>query len=269
MTQQKVALLGGGKMGEALLAGLVRANGADSVVVTEHVSERAAQLRELYGVRTPSAAEAAAWADTVVVSVKPADVGSVLDGIRDHVDSETLVVSIAAGLPTAFLSSHLPAGQPVVRVMPNTPAFVGAGMSVMSAGTAATDAHLDRAEQVLATVGRVRRVDEAQQDAVTAVSGSGPAYFFYVVEAMADAGVALGLDRDVATELAVQTAYGAGLMLHETGEDPAVLRANVTSPNGTTAAAVAAFDELDVRASFAAAMKACRDRSAELGAQFG
>jgi len=267
MTEQRVAFIGGGKMGEALIAGLVRSGDADSVSVTEPVAARSDELRERYGVRTPSATEAAAWADTVVVSVKPGVVGAVLDEIRGALRPDTLVVSIAAGVTTDFIASHLPAGQPVVRVMPNTPAFVGAGMSVLSAGASAGDDHLDRAEQVLGTVGRVLRVDESQQDAVTAVSGSGPAYFFYVVESMADAGVALGLDRAVATELAVQTAYGAGLMLHETGEDPAVLRANVTSPNGTTAAAVASFDDQQVRASFETAMRACRDRSVELGAQ--
>ena len=199
------------------------------------------------------------------MSVKPVDVAAVLDSVRDVLAPDAVVVSIAAGLSTSFLAAQLSPGQPIVRVMPNTPAFVGAGMSVLSAGSSATEAHLDRAERLLSTVGRVRRVDEPLQDAVTAVSGSGPAYFFYVVEAMADAGVALGLDRELATELAVETAYGAGLLLHETGVDPAQLRRNVTSPGGTTAAAIASFDERDVPGHVLAAMRACRDRSVEMG----
>jgi pyrroline-5-carboxylate reductase len=264
-TTEKVALLGGGKMGEALLAGIVRASGPGHVVVVEQLEDRAADLRARYGVDTPTAGEAAAWADTVVVAVKPHAVAGVLDHISAHLAPTTVVVSIAAGLSTSFLAEHLPQGQPVVRVMPNTPASVGAGMSVLSAGASATDVHLDRAERLLAPVGRVLRVPEDQQDAVTAVSGSGPAYFFLLVEAMAAAGEALGLDHEVATALAAQTAYGAGAMLHESPDDPAVLRANVTSPGGTTAAAIASFEDQGLRAAVQAAMTACRDRSVEMG----
>jgi pyrroline-5-carboxylate reductase len=252
-------------MGEALLAGIVRASGPESVVVVERFEDRAAQLRESYGVATPTAVEAAAWADTVVVCVKPADVAATLAEVAGALRGDTLVVSVAAGLSTDVVGRPLADGQPVVRVMPNTPAFVGQGMSVMSAGATAGPEHLDRAERLLATVGRVLRVEESQQDAVTAVSGSGPAYVFYLVEAMVEAGVALGLAPDVARELAVQTAHGAGTMLRESGEDPAVLRTNVTSPGGTTAAAVRTFDERELRATVLAAMTACRDRSAELG----
>jgi pyrroline-5-carboxylate reductase len=262
---ENVALLGGGKMGEALLAGIVLSSDPGSVVVVEQDAGRAAALRERYGVPTPTATEAAAWADTVVVAVKPNGVAAVLEEIRGALGPATVVVSIAAGLSTDSLAAHLAPGQPVVRVMPNTPASVGAGMSVLSPGASATEADLDRAERILSTVGRVLRVPESQQDAVTAVSGSGPAYFFYVVEAMADAGVALGLGREVATELAAQTAYGAGLMLHGSGADPATLRANVTSPGGTTAAAIASFDEHGLRTTVRAAMTACRDRSVEMG----
>lgn len=264
-SRDTIALVGGGKMGEALLAGLVREAGPEHVVVVEPVAERAAGLRERYGIGTPDLIDAVTGADTVVVCVKPAGVGGVLDAIRDVVPRSTVVVSIAAGLPTSFLESHLAADQPVVRVMPNTPSFLGAGMAAMSPGSSADESHLDRAEQVLAAVGRVVRVDEELQDAVTAVSGSGPAYVFYLVEAMADAGVALGLDREIAVELAVQTAYGAGLMLREAGEAPSTLRANVTSPNGTTAAAIASLDDSGARDVVAKAMRAARDRSVEMG----
>ena len=263
----RVALLGGGKMGEALLAGLVRANGPSSVVVAERFADRAAELHERYGVATATSAEAAIGADTVVLAVKPADVSTVLADIRAVLRPDTLVVSVAAGVTTQFLADHLPDRQPVVRVMPNTPAFVGQGMSVLSPGASATAAHLDRAEGVLSSVGRVMRVDESAQDAVTAVSGSGPAYFFYVVEAMRDAGVSLGLDREVALELAIQTALGAGTMMRESTDDPAVLRGNVTSPNGTTARAIETFDERGLRDVVLAAMQAARDRSAELGGE--
>jgi pyrroline-5-carboxylate reductase len=265
MSGGHIALLGGGKMGEALLAGVVRAGGPDSVVVVERFEERAAQLRADYGVRTTDARTAASAASTVIVAVKPGDVDGVLRDIADVLPSDALVVSVAAGLTTTRLAAALRPGQPVVRVMPNTPAFVGAGMSVMSAGSSASPEHLDRAEALLAPVGRVARVDEHLQDAVTAVSGSGPAYVFYLVEAMVDAGVSLGLPRELATELAVQTAFGAGALLRESGEDPAVLRTNVTSPGGTTAAAVAVFDERGLRDVVRAALEACRDRSVEMG----
>lgn len=260
-----VALLGAGKMGEALLAGIVRAGGPESAVVVELVEERAAQLRDTYGVRTTDARTAVADASAVIVAVKPADVDAVLHDVADALPADALVVSVAAGVSTAQLASALRPGQPVVRVMPNTPAFVGAGMSVMSAGASAGPEHLDRAEALLAPVGRVARVEEHLQDAVTAVSGSGPAYVFYLVESMVDAGVALGLPRDLATELAVQTAFGAGALLRESGEDPAVLRTNVTSPGGTTAAAIRVLDERGARETIAAALEACRDRSVEMG----
>jgi pyrroline-5-carboxylate reductase len=174
------------------------------------------------------------------------------------------VVSLAAGVSTASLAQHLPAGTPVVRVMPNTPALVGQGMSVMSPGAGCPQQSLDLAEAVLGAVGQVRQVAEAHQDAVTALSGSGPAYVLYVVEAMIDAGVLLGLPRPLARDLAVQTVLGAATMVAGTGEHPTVLRENVTSPGGTTAAALHLLDEAAVKAAFARAMRAARDRSAEL-----
>jgi pyrroline-5-carboxylate reductase len=171
---------------------------------------------------------------------------------------------VAAGIPAADIETHLPAEVPVVRVMPNTPMLVGQAMSAIAPGTAAGPDHLAQAEELLQTVGRVVRVPEAQMDAVTAVSGSGPAYLYLVVEAMIDAGVLLGLPRSLASELAVQTALGAATMLSETGEHPVALRGAVTSPGGTTAAAIRELEDAGLRAAFYNALEACRDRARDL-----
>lgn len=261
------AVLGAGVMGETLLSGLLRSGRPPAeLLITEKRPERAAALTEKYGVEVVSNAEAAKRADTLVVVVKPQDMGALLDEIAGDVDRETLVVSLAAGITTAFLESRLPAGVPCVRVMPNTPALVDQGMAAVSPGTHCDEEHLERAEALLAAVGKVVRVPEKQQDAVTAISGSGPAYVFYVVEAMIEAGVMLGMPRATAHELVVQTVYGAAAMLKETGEHPTVLRENVTSPAGTTVAALRELDDHKVRAAFLTAMEAARDRSRELAA---
>lgn len=264
-----VAIIGAGVMGETLLAGLIRAgHDVGSLAVGEKRAERADELRATYGVRVVSNVEAAA-ADTVLLVVKPQDMAGVLAEIAGVLRPGQLLVSLAAGITTTLIEKQVPAGIAVVRVMPNTPALVDAGMAAISAGSAATEEHLARAEALLAATGRVLRVPEVQQDAVTAVSGSGPAYVFLVVEAMIDAGVALGLPRETATELTLQTLTGAAKLLTETGEPPAVLRAKVTSPNGTTAAAVAQLEEHDLRGAFLAAMEAARDRSVELAQGMG
>ncbi|RBY82334.1 pyrroline-5-carboxylate reductase [Blastococcus sp. TF02A-26] len=262
-----VAVVGGGKMGEALLAGLVARSGPGEVVVCERSEARAAELTARHGVEVLGLTEAAARCRVLLLAVKPQDVDSLLSALAGSVDAGHLVVSVAAGVPTARIEAALPAGVPVVRVMPNTPALVGEGMSVVSAGAHAGEQHLDEAEALLAAVGAVRRVPEAQQDAVTALSGSGPAYFFYVVEALVDAGVLLGLPRTLAADLVVQTAVGAAAMLRDSGEHPVQLREAVTSPGGTTAAALRALEAHGVRAALAAAAEAAHARSLELGAQ--
>jgi pyrroline-5-carboxylate reductase len=259
------AILGTGVMGEALLSGLLRAGWAPTdVVVTDRRVERCAEIEAKYGVKSASNAQAVAAADTVVIVVKPQDMASLLAEVRSSVAPGTLVISLAAGITTSFIEAQLPEGVPVVRVMPNTPALVDQGMAAISAGLNCSDAHLDQADKMLASTGRVVRVPEKYQDAVTAISGSGPAYIFYVVEAMIEAGVLLGLPRAIATELTVQTALGAATMLSETGEHPTVLRERVTSPAGTTVAALRKLDDHKVRAAFLSAMEAARDRSAEL-----
>ena len=261
-----LAIIGGGKIGEALLAGLVRQAGSgDGVLVVERSATRAADLADRYGVTAVDLGEAAARARVLLLAVKPQDIDALLALLAPHVDAEHLVVSVAAGVPTGRLEQALPDGTPVVRVMPNTPALVEAGMSVISAGAHATDEHLDEAEALLSPVGLVRRVPEGQQDAVTALSGSGPAYFFFLVEAMIDAGILLGLPRSVAADLIVQTAYGAAVMLRETGEHPVQLREAVTSPGGTTIAAIRELERHGVRAALIAAIEAANQRSVELG----
>ncbi|KRE60906.1 pyrroline-5-carboxylate reductase [Nostocoides sp. Soil756] len=260
-----VAIFGAGVMGETLLSGLLRSGRpADSLVITERRPERAAELAERYGVRVLDNTEAAAAADTLVLVVKPQDMGALLDEVAPHVAPGNLVVSLAAGITTAFLEAHLPAGRAVVRVMPNTPALVDQGMAAVSPGAHCEAVHLAEAQDLMAATGKVLEVPEKLQDAVTAISGSGPAYIFYVVEAMIEAGVVLGMPRATATELVVQTLFGAATMIKETGQHPTVLREQVTSPGGTTAAALRVMDDHKVRAAFISAMEAAATRSAEL-----
>jgi pyrroline-5-carboxylate reductase len=259
------AIIGAGVMGETLLSGLVRAGRpAAELLVGEKRPERAQELQEKYDVSVVSNLEATQRADTVVLVVKPQDMAAVLDEIGPAVRPGQLVVSLAAGITTSYLESRLPAGTPVVRVMPNTPALVDEGMSAIAAGSHCDDDHLAIAEELLGSTGRVLRVPEKQMDAVTAISGSGPAYLFFVVESMIEAGVHLGLPRGTSTDLVVQTVVGSAKMLRETGTHPVVLREQVTSPGGTTAAALRELEIHKVRAAFLAAMEAARDRSAEL-----
>ncbi len=260
-----VAVLGAGVMGETLLSGLLRAGRqAGDLVVSERRPERAKELAERYGVDVVGNVDAATRADTLVLVVKPQDMAALLDEISPYVRPGALVVSLAAGITTAFVEQRLAQGTPVVRVMPNTPALVDEGMAAISPGSHCDEGHLAEAEALLRSVGHVVRVPEKQQDAVTAVSGSGPAYIFFVVEAMIEAGVHLGLPRATANELVIQTTVGAAKMLRETGEHPMVLRENVTSPAGTTAAAVRELEDHKVRAAFLIALEAARDRSRAL-----
>lgn len=261
----RVAILGAGKMGEALLSGIVRAGRPTSdLVVTTHNSGRADILRERYGVEITDNGTAVTSAGTIVIAVKPQDMGELLDDIAPLLTVDHLVVSVAAGITTSFIERRVPVDIPVIRVMSNTPVLVDEAMSAISAGSHATEEHLALAEGLLKPVGRTLRVPESQQDAVTALSGSGPAYFFYLVEAMIDAGILLGLPRSVAHDLIVQTAIGSAVMLRDSGESPQALREAVMSPAGTTIAAIREMEDHKVRAAFLAALEAARDRSREL-----
>jgi pyrroline-5-carboxylate reductase len=261
-----IAILGAGKMGEALTSGLLRAGIPPSrVIAAARRPERAAQLHQAYGIEVVSAAEAAKSADTLVITVKPQDMPGLLDEIAPHVTAAQLVISAAAGITTSFIERRLSGDVPVVRVMSNTPVLVDEAMSVISSGTHAAEQHLRRAEDLLRPVGKVLRIPESQQDAATALSGSGPAYVYFLVEAMVDAGILLGMPRQTALEMVKQAVYGAATMLRDSGEHPVILREAVTSPGGTTINAIRELERHGVRAAFLAAIESARDRGRELG----
>jgi pyrroline-5-carboxylate reductase len=254
-------------MGEALISGLIRSGGrnADEIVVTCRREERARELAERYGVAaTLSNPEAVARAEVLVLMVKPQDMEALLEDIREHVRPEQLVISFAAGIRTSFVEKRLPDEVPVVRVMSNVAVLVDEAMSVVAPGAHAGEEHLEVSEELLGYVGKVLRLKEVHLDAITATSGSGPAYFFLLAEAMIEACILLGLSRDVATELIVQTMLGSAKMLRDTGRHPVELREMVTSPGGTTIAAIRHLEEAGVRAAFLNAIDAARHRSAEL-----
>ena len=263
---RRTAFLGGGQMAEALVGGLIRSGGrtADELMVTNRREERARELAGKYGVSaTLDNAEAARWANVLVLMVKPQDMETLLAQVRDHVGPDDLVVSFAAGIRTSFVEKHLPDGVPVVRVMSNVPVMVDEAMSVIAAGRHAEEPHVAIVEELLGYVGKVLQLKETHLDAVTATSGSGPAYFFLLAEAMIEACILLGLSRDVATELIIQTMLGSAKMLRDTGKHPVELREMVTSPGGTTIAAIRHLEEAGVRAAFLNAIDAACKRSLE------
>jgi pyrroline-5-carboxylate reductase len=261
-----IAVLGAGQMGEALISGLLRAGCPPATVVAAvRRADRAEALREAYGIEVLGAAAAARRAETLLITVKPQDMASLLDEISPEVTADKLVISVAAGITTAFIGRKLSADVPVVRVMSNTPVLVDEAMSVISPGAHADEEHLKRAEELLRPVGKVLRIPESQQDAATALSGSGPAYVYFLVEAMVDAGILLGMPRNNALEMVKQAVYGAATMLRESGEHPVILREAVTSPGGTTINAIRELEKHGVRAAFLAAIEAARDRGRELG----
>ncbi|GGQ52439.1 pyrroline-5-carboxylate reductase [Couchioplanes azureus] len=263
-----VAVLGAGKIGELVLSGLLRAGWpADKLLVTTRRPARGEELHERYGIRAVGNADAVAQADVLAIAVKPQDAGALLADIGPAIPAGKLVVSLCAGLPTSFFAARLPEGTPVVRVMTNTPALVDEAMTAISAGPHATGDHLAVAEKMFKPLGATIRVPESQQDAVTALSGSGPAYFYLLVEAMVDAGILLGLPRQVAHDLIVQTAIGSAVMLRDSGEHPVKLREAVTSPAGTTISAIRELENHGVRAALLAALEAARDRAREIAAQ--
>jgi pyrroline-5-carboxylate reductase len=288
----RIAIVGGGSIGEALLAGMLRAGRqVKDLVVAEKDPDRSKYLSGKYSVLVTTVAEAVPTASYVIVAVKPFDVEGLVSEIADaaaHAESDTadqVFVTVAAGVTTAFYENKLPAGAPVIRVMPNAPVVVGGGVSALARGRFATPEHLKEVSAIFDAVGGVLSVPESQLDAVTAVSGSGPAYFFLMVEALVDAGVAAGLSRSVATDLVVQTMAGSAAMLLERLDEAqpagdvamgtaidttaAQLRATVTSPGGTTAAGLRELERGGLRAAVADAVAAAKSRSEQLGITSG
>jgi pyrroline-5-carboxylate reductase len=284
----RIAIIGGGNIGEALLSGLLRAGRqTKDLVVAEKDPARAKTLADKYSVQVTSVGDAAENASFVIVAVKPSDVESVVGEVAEAVaqaddeSAEQVFVTVAAGVTTAYYESRLPAGAPVVRVMPNAPMVVGGGVSAVAGGSFATPEQIKSVVAIFDAVGGVLTVTESQLDAVTAVSGSGPAYFFLMAEALVDAAVAEGLSRPVATELVSQTMAGSAAMLLEAldrrqpagdaamgaGIDTtaAALRATVTSPGGTTAAGLRELERGGLRAAVANAVHAAKTRSEQLG----
>jgi pyrroline-5-carboxylate reductase len=254
-------------MGEAIVRGLLDAGAVDrrAVVVAEPVEGRRAELASELGVECVSdGADAVADADVVVLAVKPQVIDEVVAGIARAL-GDTLVISIAAGISCARLESQLPSGTAVVRVMPNTPAMVRQGMSVVSGGAEASPEQVELAAALFGVIGKVAVIDERHQDAATAISGSGPAYVAILIDALARAGVRQGLPRDAAEQLAVQTARGTADLLEDTGMHPEQLVDGVSSPGGTTIAAIEALEAGGFRASVNAAVAAAVKRSRELG----
>jgi pyrroline-5-carboxylate reductase len=266
----ELAIIGGGNICAALLAGLLEREtplmDPARIAVVEQLPDRAAYLRERFGVATPELEEAVRGADTVLLMVKPYHVEELLARLADQL-SDQLVISVVGGIRTAQIECGLAPKTPVVRAMPNTAASVGEGMTAISAGSSADDNHLERAESLLRAVGKVVRVPESQLNAITAFSGSGPAFFFYFAEALIDAGVLLGLPRALSEEMVIQTAVGAAVMLRDSGEDPVRLRAAVSSPGGTTITAIRELEKAGVRGAVMAAAEAGRDRTNEMSNQ--
>jgi pyrroline-5-carboxylate reductase len=263
----KLALLGGGKMGEALLAGLVASGWRvpSDIVVTGRREERLTELADKYGVpATLDNVEAVGGADVIVLAVKPQDIDALLSEISPHVSPQQTVLSIVAAIPTSFIETRLAEDVPVVRAMPNTPSIVHEGMAGIAGGRFATEEHLKLATDVLTHVGRAVTVGESYLDAVTAISGSGPAYFALLAEAMIEAGILLGLAREVSSELVIQTMLGSAKLLRDEKMHPVELREMVTSPGGTTTRAIQVLEQSGVRAAFLNAIQAAMERSVEL-----
>jgi pyrroline-5-carboxylate reductase len=262
-----LAVLGAGKAGEALIAGVISSGWCEpgQIVATARHADHLEELATRHGVRTTTEnAEAVDGAGIVVIGVKPQDIETLLGEISGVVTADQTVVSIAAAIPTALIEEHLSDRVPVVRAMPNTAMTVHEGMAGITAGTYAQEEHLARAEEVLGSVGRTVRVDEDYMDAITAVSGSGPAYFALLAESMIEAGILLGLSREVSTDLVVQTMLGTAKLLRDEKMHPVELREAVTSPGGTTIAAIRELEQAGVRAAFLNAIQAAMQRSKEL-----
>jgi pyrroline-5-carboxylate reductase len=260
-----VGIIGVGNMGEALLAGLIKAgHPAGEICITDKRADHSAVLATKYGVIDQQLSVIGAECEVILVVVKPQDLTTTLEDLVPTLGPRAVIVSFVAGKTIAGIESIVGSAHAVIRVMPNSPTLIGLGMSAISPGTHATDADLGFVRNFLGSSGKVVEVAEDLQDAVTATSGSGPAYFFAFVEAMVEGAKRLGLSEEIATELTVQTLIGAAGMLAQSGKDAKTLRENVTSPKGTTAEALASFESDQLGEIVASAMAAAAKRSAEL-----
>jgi len=260
----RIAILGAGKIGEALLAGLRNSDWANLIASCRR-EERALELTERLGIETTTSnSEAIKGADVVVLAVKPQDIETLLGEVGHLLTADQTVISVAAAITTATIERHLGPKVPVVRAMPNAPSTVHDGIAGMCAGRNAEREHMDRAGTVLRAVGDVVEVPESSMDAITAVSGSGPAYYALLAEAMIEAGLLLGLSREVSTKLVVQTMLGTARLLRDENMHPVELREAVTSPGGTTTRAIRELEQAGVRAAFLNAINAAMERSKEL-----
>ena len=265
-SEKQVAVIGAGVMGEALISALITYGISPSAItISEKREERALELMDRYKVSRASLSENIAKCDMILLVVKPQDMATVLEEIKPNIRKGCLIISFVAGKQIRGIADLIgTSANPVIRVMPNTPTLVGAGMAAISCCKLVTTEQREFTLGFLSAVGKVIEVDESLQDAVTATSGSGPAYFFRFVEAMIEGAVALGLSQEDATTLTIQTIVGAAKLLDQSGDTPTTLREKVTSPNGTTFAALNSFNDSDLSGVVANAMKAARDRSQEL-----
>lgn len=267
---KKIAVIGAGNMGEALIAGMLAAKAAtpDDIHTTDVAAGRLDQLKTRYGVHVGTDNRAAAgWSNIVILAVEPQVMDHVLDDLKSVLTGAQLILSVAAGYPIARLTARLSPGVRVIRCMPNTPSVVQAGVSALAWGPQVTEEDERAARAVFESVGRVVAVEERLMDAATGLSGSGPAYVFLIIEALADGGVKMGLPREAALGLAAQTVFGAARMALETGEHPGRLRDKVTSPGGTTIAGLHELERGRLRASLMDAVEAATRRSRELGTE--
>ena len=265
---KKLGIIGAGKMGEALLQGVIAKKliPTKDIFISDIVKERLIELRDAYKVNAiTDNKEMVKKGDVLIAAVKPQVMAETVDGISKVVSNKKLLISIAAGVKIDFFESRLPKGSRVIRAMPNTPAMIGEGVTALARGSNATDDDMKIAEHIFGAVGKVVVVNEELMDAVTGLSGSGPAYVFMIIEALSDGGVLMGLSRDVATQLAAQTLIGSAKLLLESGKHPGALKDMVTSPAGTTIVGIKALEKGKLRATLISAVEAATLRSKELG----
>lgn len=266
LTVRKISFIGGGNMATAIIRGLMQEEAGIGICVAELLPLRREQLKVMFPnlLIVEDAAEAARWGEVIILAVKPQQAGGVLDLLEPAVAPGKLVISIMAGIRSATIEEALAPGCRVVRAMPNTPALIGAGATAVSAGRKAAPGDIALAEQIFSLVGYAVQVEEKHMDAVTALSGSGPAYVCSFIESLADAGLKNGLTRDIASKLAVHTVLGTARMVHESGDHPVILREQVTSPGGTTIAGLHALEKGAFKATIMNAVDAACSRSREL-----